>query len=307
MRIRERTGWSSAWSATSAARVACLCALLAAGCGGLTSDRASARRCEAGYGDLPIVVAGPVHTCTQRRGAPIVCWGSDLKGNLEPPRDLEAIDFALGPVSCALTPARMLRCWGAATYRDLLQVPTAAVTQASFGHDSACAIIDDGRILCWGDGAPAVPPDRFLQLDGGSEHFCGVTLDGSISCWGDNARGAAAPPGGQFVQVTAGAWHSCALAASGEVTCWGDAAEDRLTPPKHRFLEISATTFGTCGLTIDGQIACWGRPLSDPPTGRCFAKVSGGGAHACAVRLDGTAVCWGVDRNGLNSVPLELR
>jgi alpha-tubulin suppressor-like RCC1 family protein len=133
--------------------------------------------------------SGGGHTCMVFGNGTVHCWGFDNTGqlgygNTETIGDDETAASA-GPV-------------------DLGGHRAIAVATGNF---HTCALLDDGTVRCWGQGA-------FGQLGYGNP--------GSI---GDNETPAAAGPvdlgGHKATAITAGAFHTCALLDDGTVRCWG--------------------------------------------------------------------------------------
>jgi alpha-tubulin suppressor-like RCC1 family protein len=140
--------------------------------------------------------------------------------------------------------------------------------QVTTGFQSACALLKDGTVHCWGgngwgelgedNAAPAFEP-RSVKLSG-------------------PAAGASA--GGGTVEVGAGSYQSafaCALMKDGTVECWGDNGQKQL------------------GLGPNG----FNDPFPQPVVSLVNAvKVAVGGAHACAIKSGGDLFCWGLNFNG---------
>lgn len=152
----------------------------------------------------------------------------------------------------------------------------------------SCAILDDGRLRCWGaDDKGQLGPagdTRFRAVAAGVTHSCGRTTDGRTVCWGANDRGqlgdgsrvghrdARLVPGSEDqLSLSLGASHSCAVTRGGEIECWGanDAGQlgtgdnrDRATPVtvagELRFSSVAAGWRHDCALTTDGRALCWG-------------------------------------------------
>ena len=123
-------------------------------------------------------------------------------------------------------------------------------------HESlACAVLDDGRLACWGCagcwgdkppplGLPVVAPSVPFFVEGisdvvqvaiGGRHICTLHKDGNVRCWGDDLAGQLGPDGGgaglkpivvpglgQVVDIDAGAATTCALRKDRTAVCWGD-------------------------------------------------------------------------------------
>jgi alpha-tubulin suppressor-like RCC1 family protein len=124
------------------------------------------------------------------------------------------------------------------------------------GNDSACALLADKTVQCWGynsygttgDGTTTgkhTTPNPVVSIDGtgtlgnvtqismGYDHVCGVRGDGSVVCWGYNSYGelgdgtttnSGTPKvvtGLTTSTIVSGKYHNCAMSSTGSVVCWG--------------------------------------------------------------------------------------
>ena len=126
------------------------------------------------------VVAGDFHSCALKHDNTVLCWGnaepdsstpvpivdSDGTGTLSNIQQIDAGTY----FSCALKTEGTVWCWGRGTYAQLgngalsdssspVQVVgenntgfLTNVAQISLGGDRACALTNDGEVLCWGKG-----------------------------------------------------------------------------------------------------------------------------------------------------------
>ncbi len=118
----------------------------------------------------------------------------------------------------------------------------------------ACAVLDDGRLACWGCarcwddkrpplGLPEVAPSVPFFVEGardvaqvaiGQRHICTLHKDGVVRCWGDDLVGQLGPAGdgasakpvavpglGDVLAIDAGAATTCALRKDRTAVCWG--------------------------------------------------------------------------------------
>jgi alpha-tubulin suppressor-like RCC1 family protein len=120
-----------------------------------------------------------------------------------------------------------------------------------------CAVHEDGRVSCWGQGAvigPGLPavtgpvnialPERATAVAVGIQAACARLATGRVQCWGDFGKGAEGPkavvteegtPLGDVAVIAGG---SVAFCASGDsaVHCWGEnKAAELARPPAMTF------------------------------------------------------------------------
>ncbi|MCC7537830.1 MAG: hypothetical protein IT379_16520 [Deltaproteobacteria bacterium] len=202
------------------------------GTGGIaTTDGSVVVRWDAGTDDSSIALVnvqldlGARHGCVlETRPGPVSCWGDNEvgqlgRGSFEPANDLAAArTVGIGNAS-----------WLAA------------------GGTATCAVIDDGRVRCWGAGrhTPSRVDERadggLIELQGvvgvttTSGHACAWRAAGTVVCWGidDSGQLGRGGPGAgtswaePVVDLTsatlleAGGASTCALARGGEAYCWG--------------------------------------------------------------------------------------
>jgi alpha-tubulin suppressor-like RCC1 family protein len=210
------------------------------------------------------------------------------------------------------------------------------------------------------DAAPClVPADPSFLVDAvdvsaGSHHACAIRQDGSVVCWGLNTfaqlgidpsisksvrplrvtlpAGTALP-----VRLSAGFDSTCMLDSSSAVWCWGNQALGELgngvvdagpTPTPVRVLDgngmplvatqISTGNQSACAVTVSGIVQCWGNnatgivgdasvgavsPVAAPVVGLRALEPGGelgvgpGFLHMCMTDRIGT-VCWGSADHG---------
>ena len=176
--------------------------------------------------------------------------------------------------------------------------------------------------------APEPPEDhRVVAVAMGSGTACAVLHDGSVWCWGNDAWGTLGwdmpitdnvpsrplPTKVQgvtgAVAVAVGRAQACAWSAEGKAICWGAKPEgEDVYGPYERVLarplevpEVDAISlsehFGGCARRRDGTVSCWRgvAGIADPPRqvaglrGVDEVRVDGGG-----VGRDGSYACLGV-------------
>ena len=141
-----------------------------------------------------------------------------------------------------------------------------AVSQVVAGEDFTCALIDDGRVRCWG---------RLSQ--GANGYGDGQTIGddelpfeaGDVPLTEDDDPA---------VELAAGPWHVCARLESGAVQCWGTN-------------ELGQTGHGTGANPVgDDETPASLGPVS---IGGLAIQISAGQTSSCALFDDGTVRCWG--------------
>ncbi len=393
-----------------------LAAVLAPGAAAGQSTSKS-KRLAAGFVD-----ADGYHTCAILTKGRLRCWGWGLHGQLgygdtasigddELPSSVGLVSLgagrkaravALGEVhTCAILDNGRVRCWGEGVFGKLGQgnvdkigddelpssVPAVNLganrkaRAIAAGEEHTCAILDNGRVRCWGRGQGgrlgygneddvgdnetpgSVGPVSLgagrtaVAISAGGSHTCAILDNGRMRCWGSGHLGALGygnendigddePPGSvgpvflgngrTAVAITAGEYHTCALLDTGRVRCWGlgesgqlgygntaDVGDDE-TPGSvgpvslgRKAVAVSAGYDYTCALLDNGRIRCFGDnpagqlgyannedigdnelPSSAGPVqlGGHAASISAGWEHACVLVTTGRVRCWA--RNG---------
>ncbi|MBL8775209.1 MAG: carboxypeptidase regulatory-like domain-containing protein [Acidimicrobiales bacterium] len=259
--------------------------------------------------------------------------------------------------TCALLDNAKVKCWGDNAYGQLGQgdttrrgegpnemgdnLPTVALgtgrtaTAITAGETHVCALMDNGRIKCWGRNTSGE-----LGLGDTANRGDGPTE------MGGNLPAVALGTGRTATAISAGYDHVCALLDDGSIKCWGNNLYGQLGlgDVNHRgdgpnemgdnlpavdlgagrtATAVAAMTWATCALLDNGAVKCWGRNLSgqlglgnaanrgDGPnemgdslpvvnlgTGRTATVVTAGGQQACARLDNGALKCWGENLAG---------
>ena len=261
------------------------------------------------------IAAGDVHSCALLDSGAVKCWGANDAGQLGQ-GDTEFRGDGAGEMGDNLAPV------GLGVGRT--------ATAITAGGVHTCALLDDGSVKCWGDGA-------FGQLGTGAPDARG---DGAGEM-GDDLAPIGLGSGRTAVAITAGDVHTCALLDNGSVKCWGfnldgelgygdtdargDAAGemgDFLGPvglgSGRTAVAIAAGDFHTCALLDNDTAKCWGINLVgqlgfgdtdnrgdvagemgdgldpvDVGTGRTAVAITAGDHHTCALLDNGSVKCWG--------------
>ena len=187
----------------------------------------------------------------------------------------------------------------------------AEAVSVSLGDDHSCALLDDGKVMCWGknnfgqlgDGSATdrsspvevsgLPNAQSIAL--GGSHSCALLTDGKVMCWGYNSKGQLGDGTTSArifpVQVSGittatgiavGSEHSCAVLADGKVMCWGSNSYDQIRGWRDRSSSRERSSVGPDSTTPV--------EVSVIPTA---VSISTGTSHSCALLADGKVMCWG--------------
>lgn len=144
------------------------------------------------------------------------------------------------------------------------------------------------------------------QVVGGAEHSCALMPDGKVICWGDNAYGqlgsgtsvasigattsdlASASytfvnlgTGMTATKISAGAYHTCALLQNGTTKCWGFNQYGQLG-------QGDSVNRGTAGGDMGDNLS-----VIDFGVGQTVVDLASGAYHNCVVLKGGQLKCWG--------------
>jgi alpha-tubulin suppressor-like RCC1 family protein len=126
--------------------------------------------------DVLEVATGGIHSCALVVDGTVRCWGSNGFGQLGnagcgSPCNYSTVTGLTGAIgvtsgffhSCALLVDGVVKCWGANGFGQLgngltlnsttpatVSLPRPAVAVNAGTSDTTCAVLDDGRIFCWG-------------------------------------------------------------------------------------------------------------------------------------------------------------
>lgn len=237
--------------------------------------------------------------------------------------------------TCAIYPSTRLYCWGSNSSQQLgygggnrvrlatRPYPVKAVTTTpvgvSAGYSSACAMLVNGTIGCWGKNttgslgvknaggyargftaamsliAPWAAPSGVAS---GAGHICVRDNNATVKCQGENKYGqlgnasnaASAVPvqaavisgataATQANQVVAGASHSCALLENKNVKCWG----------LNNFRQLGTPT---------NSVPSVNSPVDVPNLANNITELASMADHSCAVHVNDEISCWGANPYG---------
>ncbi|MEI8257624.1 MAG: hypothetical protein WCJ30_18265, partial [Deltaproteobacteria bacterium] len=185
--------------------------------------------------DVVAVSVGAVATCAATGDGSLYCWGEPSNGRL-----------GYWPSIDTRTP-QLVR---------LFATETQPVVGVSVGANHSCALLGDGRVVCFGEN------DGGQLGNGGTQS----SAESSFAYSADSAVHA----NGRITAVAAGAFHSCAVTDEGRVLCWGgnlvgeigrNAPTNPLFPvevPLRGVVDVSAGAHATCARVQTGEVHCWG-------------------------------------------------
>jgi alpha-tubulin suppressor-like RCC1 family protein len=310
----------------------------------------------ASFERVPLIATGGAHSCALLPSGDLQCWGYNASGQLGRgdktnvgamelassvppvalPRNIRQL-CAGGLHTCALFDGGQVRCWGLNFDGQLglnhnedvgddasdLPIQTnvqigASAKQIACGGGHNCALLDDGRVRCWGRGA-----------DGQLGYNCAANIgDGTFDCNGLSLSDDV-PLGGVAIQIAAGHAHTCAVLDTGRLRCWGNNQNGGLgyghtdnvgddpgempvvdVPLPGTVTRVALGDYHTCALVGTNDIYCWGQnqngelgrgnldeiwtPPPDPlDLGASIAQLKSGSTHVCAVTSARTLRCFG--------------
>ena len=253
------------------------------------------------------VTAGYAHTCALLADETVWCWGSNQSKNLGRATGTNGTPAAVAGLSqvkaisagnattCAIVgTARAVQCWGAngtsgsmlgrtttGGTNDADPVPgtvtglSSGVQAISVGGGSACALMSDKTLKCWGS--------NFEGRLGNADNQATTDTSGPVSVV--NLTDVAA--------VSVGSAHACAVVTSGKVYCWGQWESGQLG------IDLGINDYATIVARGQGWTPLEvlnGRATSDLFTNA--QSISAGSSFTCAVRTTGAAWCWGINGSG---------
>jgi alpha-tubulin suppressor-like RCC1 family protein len=245
------------------------------------------------------VALGAAHTCALLSSGEVACWGDGSRGQLgdgvAQPGYHRAFAAKVpgltgvtgiragGNTTCAILSSGVA-CWGDGAYGQLgdgmawdgygraTPAPVQGlphVLDLSVGGLSACAVVDDGSVRCWGRNTPEGWLG-FVSADCGPYNTTMNAVDQPCEAAPREVMGVSGA-----VSVATGGDHTCAVLGSGGIVCWG------------------ADDFGQLGDGFSGT-----QPHDPSPKSVLgifkAVRVALGASHTCAIAGDARGVsCWG--------------
>jgi alpha-tubulin suppressor-like RCC1 family protein len=191
------------------------------------------------------IAVGGRHMCAALTNGRVRCWGFGGSGQLG-----YANTESLGDNANEIPP------------RNVSVLGDGPVAQVTAGDDHTCALLDTGKVRCWGYGGD------------------GQLGYGNTDNIGDNETPATAGDvnvGGTVAQIAAGSNHTCALLTNGAVRCWGLNDRGQLGYGNSRTIGDNETPASAGDVNVGGTVK----------------SIAAGGKHTCAVMATGAIRCWG--------------
>lgn len=227
-----------------------------------------------GLGPVIQIAAGPRNTCALLPVGALECWGEDASGQLgdgSPPVPntfrpsvgtpqpvvglaQEVTSIALGGSfdyyhSCAVLADGTAWCWGNNVFGQIgasasheiantLPVAVAGIGQVDAlvpgASNRTCAIVDGGRVSCWGHDSngnqpqdvpqPVVGIATARQVVISGLQVCVLLADDTVACWigsgVDDITPVAVPGLTEIVELAGGLTQVCARRRDGAILCW---------------------------------------------------------------------------------------
>ncbi|KAG1328183.1 serine/threonine-protein kinase-like protein CCR4 [Cocos nucifera] len=178
-------------------------------------------------------------------------------------------------------------------------------TEIAVGRDFVCGLLNCGSIKCFGNDSDIVgtePPGNFGSVAAGSRHACAITTDGKLTCWGAGAPKVNESTTG-ILSMALGANRTCLLRADGTVLCWGEEPRLPADIAAEQFISIEAKGDAVCGILAKNfSVVCWGsenfrqnhvvygraKPGTCAPSSSCRCGVLPDSGNFCS---DGQVIC----------------
>jgi alpha-tubulin suppressor-like RCC1 family protein len=208
--------------------------------------------------------------------------------------------------------------------------PSGPPIQVDCGDFTTCAIVQGGKVRCWGrdkagelgDGG-GTDRTKSILVQGienattvalASTFACALTTDKRVKCWGTGRLANDGKPkerarvtevvgvDGAEELVASGAI-ACARSAKA-ITCWGADVSTIGAPPAGAFVQVAAGFTHACALDKKGAVTCWGTGDWAPKGALAKPAIAGatflaaGDRHACVITKDKKVQCWGQNDEG---------
>lgn len=226
-------------------------------------------------GDVVEISASLSYTCGRRADDTVVCFGDERR---------DARDVFSFP--------------------GIRQIALGGGYGAGYQAGRRCALLDTGRVECWGDnnggmlGVGFAPPYEVteptevvgitdaVEIALGHLYTCARLATGRVACWGVERSGTVftsvpreIPGVEDATQVVVGDGHACARQGNGTTVCWGS----------NRYGQLGDGSTTNERMDAGGPV----RGLTGEYT------LAAGGLHTCAIVKQGNhVICWGLNNEG---------
>lgn len=260
------------------------------------------------------LVAGENHFCARMNDGTVRCWGDDTKGSLGRGEASSSPDAgadggwlvsrvaelqgvlqlsAGGTTTCAVVTDGSVRCWG-------------GNDRGQLGLDTNDPVIDTDRHPT---PSPVALPGAAKRVDVGPASACALLANGELWCWGESSHGQLARPpstaGGVpakaaagelgIVAIAVGSYTGLALTQSGDVLSWGAMHDpEGSLAGRASSLVIDPRPFAIGLGAVDRLEAGPTTKIHPPAPPRWLPRGIG---HACAI-VAGDLFCWGDSLKG---------
>ncbi|MCH2109787.1 MAG: hypothetical protein MK135_10680 [Polyangiaceae bacterium] len=262
------------------------------------------------------LLSGAREHCVRTSFGELLCWGDQFPEVTEREELAGALKTAKAAnFHCLLMADATIRCegnndegqLGGGSGEELRTLSLAAAKDIAVAEASACAILSDGDVWCWGraesssfgaavaDGSSILPTrveglEKIVQVSISENFGCALDQLGGVWCWGNGEWGQLGNSSLQtspmptkvrdlpddIFEIGVGERHACAVAQGGDVYCWGDSEFDQL------------------GLN---QVPNSSLPRRVPGLEK-IKELSVGPRHNCAIDEQSSLWCWGENLYG---------
>ena len=265
-------------------------------------------------------------TAVARQAGPVVCWGSNLYGQCNPPSEHFAKVAAGYRFSLGINSNGNIRHWGHTGWGQNLVPAGSLFVQISAGYDHGLALDAIGQLYAWGGGDPEGPGQQgqgtvpidpqgeniYTAISAGEGTNYALRTNGSIFAWGWNASQHREVPDNDihalgfvpYIAVDAGGHHAVGLKADGTIRAWGGTpyhcSTMGIVPPELigvKCLAVGAGHYSSWAIKTDRTIVrwgCFGCATNAPANIQGTASfVDGGYFHCYGLTTNGFVRAWG--------------
>lgn len=263
-------------------------------------------------GTVTAVAAGQNGTCAIHGPGDLSCWGSAAANSNLPVAvagytGVKAVAVGAS-FACLVSSSGSVHCWGNNSGNQLgdgttnnssvpvqtqgaVGLPLTGVVALSASFATACALMANGTVMCWGGGFGPIATSvagltGVTALSSGPGAPCALSADGTVRCWGDTTLPVVVAGLGGVTALASGSNHACAVKGDGTTWCWGSAPmgngnpiETVVTPQRVTSLAnvgvVAAGLDFTCALRTSRTLACWGANIGyQLGTGDSFSRYT---------------------------------